>query len=490
MIRNERQYRITTHQRKLLADALQELLDQGGTAHGLDEQAQLRFELQKASVEGRLSELDVQLKEYEQLRTGQLRRIRVTTLSELPIALVQARIAGGLSQRELAQRLGLKEQQIQRYEAEDYASASLSRLEDVRRALGVELEAGVEMPTGDSPLQRLKQRLVRLGLDRSVVEHRITGDIGDTVSPAKVLAVAERAARLLGLTVKQLLAPEDIQLPALATTARFKAPAHAAQGKLDAYTRYAEGLADIVLKATAHMPMPRVPASAQEARMAIDAWLADHYATTSGTAHDEVSSKALYEATLQYLFAHGVPVIALRDPGAFHGACFTADSRSVIVIKQTTDSVGRWLADILHESGHLSEATRGDLRTWVELGDIGTWSDDPEEQRANDFAADILFEGRAGPVLEISFQEAKGSIERLKAVVPHVAREAEVPVDVLANYLAYQLSRRGINWWPTAAGFQEAETPWRTATDILVQHLDFSALDSVEREVLLDALAT
>jgi transcriptional regulator with XRE-family HTH domain len=489
MIRNERQYHTTIRQRELLEDALHELLDQSVAADSADQQARLRFELQQASIEGQLNALGAELREYEQLRTGQLQRIRLTSLSELPRTLVQARIAAGISQRELARQLGLKEQQIQRYEAEDYSSASLSRLEGVRQALGVELEAGVALPVSESPLRRLKQRLAKLGFERSLIDHRIAGDIGEMVSPAKVLAVAERAARLLGLDVQQLLGPADMQLPALATTARFKAPANAAAGKLDAYTRYAEGIADIVLKATVGMPEPQVPTNAREMRDMINDSLAGHHRTVGEAALGTVSSKELFEAMLHYLFEHGIPVIGLRDPGAFHGACFTADGRSVIVVKQTTDSVARWLADSLHEVGHLRPDGRGSRRTWVELGDISSWSDDPEEQRANDFVADVLFEGRARPVLEACLREARGSVERLKSVVPRVGREADVPADVLANYVAYQLSQRGINWWSTAVSLQEADTPWRTVTDILLRYLDFTALDAVERAALLDALA-
>lgn len=61
----------------------------------------------------------------------------VDSFDELPQALVKARIALRLSQKDLADRLGMKEQQIQRYECTDYRSASLSRLHDVVQALGV-----------------------------------------------------------------------------------------------------------------------------------------------------------------------------------------------------------------------------------------------------------------------------------------------------------------------------------------------------------------
>ena len=47
-----------------------------------------------------------------------------------------ARVARGLNQKTLAGRLGLKEQQIQRYEASEYASASLARIRSVAEVLG------------------------------------------------------------------------------------------------------------------------------------------------------------------------------------------------------------------------------------------------------------------------------------------------------------------------------------------------------------------
>ena len=57
-------------------------------------------------------------------------------MSELPRLLIKARIARGLSQKSLAGRLGLKEQQNQMYEASEYASASLARVRSVAEVLG------------------------------------------------------------------------------------------------------------------------------------------------------------------------------------------------------------------------------------------------------------------------------------------------------------------------------------------------------------------
>ena len=61
-------------------------------------------------------------------------------VAEVPSVLIKARIATGLSQRDLAERVGVKEQQIQRYEATDYATANLARILEVVSALGTTVE--------------------------------------------------------------------------------------------------------------------------------------------------------------------------------------------------------------------------------------------------------------------------------------------------------------------------------------------------------------
>ena len=56
-------------------------------------------------------------------------------ISVIPRDLIRARIAAGLSQKELAERLGMPEQQIQRYEAKEYESVSLARISEIAKVL-------------------------------------------------------------------------------------------------------------------------------------------------------------------------------------------------------------------------------------------------------------------------------------------------------------------------------------------------------------------
>lgn len=100
------------------------------------------------SQESLLDDLKAEVAEYESLRAGTLRRKAVGGFQEFPDALISGRIAAGLTQRQLAERMGLKEQQIQRYEATRYRSASLGRVQGVVSALGLTFRGNVRFPVG------------------------------------------------------------------------------------------------------------------------------------------------------------------------------------------------------------------------------------------------------------------------------------------------------------------------------------------------------
>jgi len=142
VITNDLQYRIT---RKWV-----ERFEQARTA--VDAQPDLHPRARRAlrdQYDSQLAELREELAEYDALRSGQTRELELRSLTELPGALIRARIASGLSQQELARRLGLKAQQIQRYEATRYAGATLERVQAVADALGVQVHERVVLPTRD-----------------------------------------------------------------------------------------------------------------------------------------------------------------------------------------------------------------------------------------------------------------------------------------------------------------------------------------------------
>ena len=139
MIKNERQYLITKGQAKKFKEAI-EAFDNQTTATN-----PLLAKAQRDALESQLAELNAQLEEYERLRSGRLRKLKKSSFQDLPIELIRARIARGLTQKDLARKLGLKEQQIQRYEETDYASASISRVNEVIKALEIEVREEITL---------------------------------------------------------------------------------------------------------------------------------------------------------------------------------------------------------------------------------------------------------------------------------------------------------------------------------------------------------
>ncbi len=141
MIKNERQYRITKAQAARFSDALEKLRQlPDSELHPVIAKAQ------EDAMRSQLGDLENELREYESLKSGDFPMESLKSVAEVPSVLIKARIASGLSQRDLAERVGLKEQQIQRYEATDYATANLSRIIEIVSALGT----GVERPASET----------------------------------------------------------------------------------------------------------------------------------------------------------------------------------------------------------------------------------------------------------------------------------------------------------------------------------------------------
>ncbi len=142
MIANERQYRITKQQlarlkRVVRTFNLKEVSERVGS--------EILAAAELNALKSETSVLTDQIREYELLRSGQITQLKASNLEGLPSILIRARIAQGLTQRELAQLVGLKEQQIQRYESDQYAKASLQRLQMIAEALRLNITEIAEL---------------------------------------------------------------------------------------------------------------------------------------------------------------------------------------------------------------------------------------------------------------------------------------------------------------------------------------------------------
>ena len=480
MIKNERQYRITRAQAEKFENAIAELVSVPDTQG-------LHPVLQKAQIDAlksQLGDLRAELEEYETLRAGKRHVLELDSFDDLPRALVQARIAKGLSQNDLAATLGIKEQQVQRYEASDYQSASLARVGEVVKALGLRVRKEVFLPSGHFPLATLLKRLQRVGLERDFVLRRLLPEppgvlmeveADQKTSSEVMLEAATSILKVYGWTPADVFGDRPLHVEtAPAATARFKLPSRVKQAGLSAYVVYAQYLAMLALEATADLPPQVIPTRPTELR---DAVLSNY-------------GDIAFANVLKYVWDLGVPVVPLNDPGAFQGACWRVNGRNVIVLKQRTASAARWLHDLLHElwhAGNEPDLAEHPLIEESEMSDSRRGS--PHERAASRFAGDVMLAGRAEELAELCVEEAKNSVEQLKLALPIVAEREGVTVDALANYMAFRLSLQGINWWGAATNLQRSSwEPICTPRDLLLERVDLNRLNEIDQNLLLRAL--
>jgi transcriptional regulator with XRE-family HTH domain len=482
MITNERQYRITKAEAEKFKQALARLASDQADRRDIHPRL---IQAEREGLESQLEDLERELTEYEALRGGQVSRIEIDSFDELPTGLIKARIAAGLSQKALAERLGLKEQQIQKYEAERYASASYQRLQEVVHALGVQIRKELFLP--QLPLARtthLLEKLRKAGIKGSFLHSRLlpsplAADIELGVTERdewKTSAqVGEVMSRIFGWTQSDLFGTADLPVPKFAAAeARFKMPARRSRGATSLYAAYANYLATVVLDGCRALPKEPVPIDAQSMREAI---LTRYGGLT-------------LRSVLYFAWDLGVPVLPLKDPGTFHGACWRYGGRNIIVLKQATNYEARWLFDLIHELFHAGQNPDADVREIVEEDETSEERRTADEEiAASQFAGDVVLGERSEALANACVAAANKSVERLKRVVPLIAQREGVSVGSLANYLAFRLSWQDINWWGTAANLQGSEqNSWETARDVFFERFPFAVEGDLDRQLLQLAL--
>ena len=91
----------------------------------------------RRSYESMIRHLEEELHEYDQLKSGLLTLPLVERLDQISPFVVKIRIAKGVSQTELARRLGVSKQVISRYEESDYQTVAIPRLQEILDAIGI-----------------------------------------------------------------------------------------------------------------------------------------------------------------------------------------------------------------------------------------------------------------------------------------------------------------------------------------------------------------
>lgn len=136
MIKNEKQYRIS---KKRLAEMEQSIKSQKASINpGSKEEGAFNSLLRIAN------DLKEEIKQYERLQSKGLPLRRKISIAQLPAVLIEYKIAKGFTQKQYAEILGIKEQQLQRYEAENYNSVSFGRLLSYIEKAAIKVNLAIE----------------------------------------------------------------------------------------------------------------------------------------------------------------------------------------------------------------------------------------------------------------------------------------------------------------------------------------------------------
>ncbi|MEZ5398729.1 MAG: helix-turn-helix transcriptional regulator [Bryobacteraceae bacterium] len=91
----------------------------------------------RGSYDGMIRQLEDELHEYDRLKSGELALPHVERLDQIAPFIARIRIAKGISQTELARRLGVSKQVISRYEENEYQTVAMARLQEILDAIGI-----------------------------------------------------------------------------------------------------------------------------------------------------------------------------------------------------------------------------------------------------------------------------------------------------------------------------------------------------------------
>lgn len=478
MIKNDRQYRVSKARVRTFEQSISRL-EHEHESEDIDSQF---TELQIQALSSQLKELITELKEYEYLKSGKPRYFEAESTTELPILLIKARIAAGMTHRMLADRLKVKEQQVQRWESNEYIGASLETIRTVAEALGVGIRQELYLPSDRMTTGSFLKFLVRSGMSQEFVLNRLLPRPLASLFRQRhgaglreILDAASNISRIFGVSVSDIVTMKHPLLSLSGVSSpRFKLPLRTNPAIVNAYTIYAHYLAAILVDCVPEHAKNRFPNTTHEFHVELS------------SAQNPIN----FEKALELIWDCGVILLPLRDSGAFHGAVWKIANRFVIVLKQTALLESRWLYDLLHEVGHIRMGHITDDIALIEERPICPDLHGGDEEAANEWAENVLFDGQSEELEKACEKASGGNLKRLKSVLPNVAEQFNVNLGALANHMAYRLQQQDINWWGAANNVQDTDKqPYEIARNILLKRIDLEQLNTLDRELLVRSIS-
>ncbi|MEI9424908.1 XRE family transcriptional regulator [Mesorhizobium sp. Cs1299R1N1] len=342
------------------------------------------------AIKAERGELEALVKAYEAAKAGDFEDLERRAENDPGLTLIVARIARGLTQKELARKLGLKEQQIQRYEADRYRSISLANFRRVARFLGVDWKMGLSNWFGGG---WNIARDVSAAEVRKVLKHaRTNGWFGD--DDPEIVAEEESFNYLQRYVSDHIL--------------KYGSPSLLRTGMN--VQDHSEDLLVLAWKARVTRRAEQIISAHAVAYRPLDiTWLMELARLSQ---HGDGPARAR-----DLLLSKGIVLVAEPQiPGMkVDGAAFLLESVPVIGLTLRRDTVDNFWFTLLHEVGHVILHYRTGLRTGF-FDDTDTTDVDEIEEEANSFASNVL-------IPEERWKRSPARITKSPAVVEKFAKE-------------------------------------------------------------------
>jgi len=479
MIKNEKQYKIS----KASLNKFKGVLDTLELNPSLNLNVLLRAEYD--GVRSQYDELANEIDEYEGLLNKEYKTFDVFSIENFPQALIKARIFQNLSQKEFATKLGLKEQQIQRYEATDYSTASFERIKEIAKELNVGFDSRLFVHH-NTQLKTIIEKIIKAGFSKEFIFSKLIplnlkekiasyDECKDSEQKSIVSMLTIHLSRLFQWDIKTILDPNNNIHPIIAIpNIRYKLVKNSNTQKINAQSLFYLILARHLLS--------NIKPSSQKV-----------YLKDSLKVRSEIVKKygsLNLENTIDYVWSLGIPVIPIRNNKSFHGACIRIEGKNIIVLSQNTNSESRLLFDLIHELYHaIQDPDEKDIAIFEEKETEIFWQNEEEEIEANKFAGDVLLDGKAEILAQKCVKEASGKIPYLKSSVTKVANKENLSVASLANYMAYRLMLQNINWWGTANNLQiKSDFHWSILLNAFFKNVDLNQFEEPYKSSILNIL--
>ncbi len=315
----------------------------------------------RRSLSTEKQELSETLTAYQRAKEGDIEPLKEKANNDPGEVLIVARIAKGWSQKDLARKLGLREQAIQRYEAERYRTISLAGYIRVARALSLNLAAEFRPLPGERwmPSFEVSQAEAQKVLKHARAHGWLQGD--DSSDENGISQLVKHVA-------------EHVEMhgtPSLLRTG-LNVQHHSEDWSLLSWKAQITRRAKVIIDREKLKYRP------------LDvSWL-----------KDLVRLSRLDDGVLragELLRQHGIVLIAERNiPGMnVDGAAFLVDHIPVIGLTLLRDSLDNFWFTLLHEVGHVILHYRTGLASGF-FDDVESGEVDEFEEEANRFASNML----------------------------------------------------------------------------------------------------